>query len=177
MCACAAASRRPSAALAVLLPLAFASRAAGRSHSPIAVMTCPKLSGKRLPGELVQHRLRIERVDVAGAAFHEQEDHALRARRKVSRFGRQLRLDRELGFRREPSPGSAARPASGASRTPRTAHTKISRRVYSGSTCGTPRASSEERRSACGSRHGSLVVWQCFNNRLLFERRDTNPKR
>ena len=43
---------------------------------------------QRLARQLVQQRLGIEQVDVAGPAFHEQEDDVLGSRRMVGRWGR-----------------------------------------------------------------------------------------
>ena len=40
----------------------------------------PIESGMGLPSSFVEQRLRIEQIDVAGSAFHEQQDHRLRRR-------------------------------------------------------------------------------------------------
>ena len=42
-----------------------------------------RAAGQRLAVVLVEHRLRIEAVDLRQAAVHEQEDDALRARRMI----------------------------------------------------------------------------------------------
>src|SRR5205814_8478826 len=51
---------------------------------------------QRLPVVLVEHRLRIEAVDLREAAVHEEEDHALRARRMIepARIERAVLLNR-----------------------------------------------------------------------------------
>ena len=72
----------------------------GESNSPIAVMTRPKLGGDRLAGELVEQRLGIEGIEVARAAFHEEEDDVLR-------LGREVRQSRASGESRGDGFGAA----------------------------------------------------------------------
>ena len=80
----------PQAALAVLFPCPLRGEdgrvelAHRRDHPAEAL-------GHGLPGKLLQGRLWIEEVDVAGAALHEQEDHALGPACLVRRLGRQGR--------------------------------------------------------------------------------------
>ncbi len=59
---------------------------------PIGVMTLPKLAGKWLAVHPRQFRLRIDEIDVARPAFHEEEDDRLGRRREVRLLG-QERID------------------------------------------------------------------------------------
>ncbi len=56
---------------------------------PIAVMGLPKESGIGSPARLVQRRLRIEKIDVAWPAFHEQPDDRFSFWRMMRGLGRQ----------------------------------------------------------------------------------------
>ena len=68
--------RDPQTTLTVLLPGAFAfeQRRLGFTHGGDRRLEACR---QRLTGELVQQRLVIKGVEMAGAAFHEEEDHAL----------------------------------------------------------------------------------------------------
>ena len=76
----------PGAGLTVLFPSAFA------GHQRRAVLAHrrndrAKTFRQRLTRQLVQQRLGIEQIDVAGTAFHEQENDALGSRRMMGRRG------------------------------------------------------------------------------------------
>ena len=75
------------AALAVLLELPRA-RSSGVSPLVNWLTILPKLVGQRLAVVLFERRLGIERVDLARAADHEQEDDRLRLGREVRRLRR-----------------------------------------------------------------------------------------
>jgi hypothetical protein len=68
----------------MLLPLALRGQQRrvrlthGRNH-------IAKTLRQRLPGQLLEFWLGIERVDMAGTALHEQEDHALGPRLMMRR--------------------------------------------------------------------------------------------
>src|SRR5579859_1376597 len=49
---------------------------------------------KLLPLVFLQRRFRIESIDMAGCAYHEEEDHRLGFRREVLRLGRERILAR-----------------------------------------------------------------------------------
>ena len=65
----------PEAALAVLLPLALGLKE-GRAALAHGGDDGLEAGGQRLAGELVQERLGVEGIEMAGAAFHEEEDDA-----------------------------------------------------------------------------------------------------
>ena len=72
----------PQAALPVLLPGAFAleDRRFGLAHRRDRSL---EARGQRLAGEFVQQRLVIKGIEMARAAFHEEEDDALCLRRTM----------------------------------------------------------------------------------------------
>ena len=89
----------PLAALAVLLELPL------RPDDPALVLLAAAAEGLHLHGlavQAVQLRLVVERIDVAGPAVHEQEDHALRLGGEVRLLRRQ-----RIGERAAPSAADA----------------------------------------------------------------------
>ena len=88
---------------------------------PIAVISLPNDAGIGCPASFVELRLRIEQIDVARTAFHEQPDHRFGRRRMVRLAGRQRVLDglsapRALR-RRAGSPARFRQSAAGARKT------------------------------------------------------------
>src|SRR5688572_12637997 len=58
----------------------------------LGAAAAPRVDVDRLAVERVELRLVVERVDLARAAIHEQEDDGLRARREVRRLRRERAL-------------------------------------------------------------------------------------
>ena len=74
----------PLATLAVLLELPLRSDDTSLVFLTTAAL---RLHLDRLTVERIERRLVVERVDVAGAAIHEEEDHALGLRREMRGLG------------------------------------------------------------------------------------------
>ena len=102
----------PQAPLAVLLPLA------GRIHDGAVVLPHRqdhRLESRRhrLAVELLEQRLGIERVEMAGATFHEEEDDGFGSRGNVGSFGGQRAGRREDGSWQQVRKGQAAKAGTG----------------------------------------------------------------
>ena len=82
---CAAANRSPKGRSARAASRCVCSPRSGELNSPIAVMTCPKLSGIGCPASSFSAGLGSNVSMMARPAFHEQKDDALRPRREMRR--------------------------------------------------------------------------------------------
>src|SRR5262249_52265872 len=108
----------PLAALTILLELPLRT-----DDAPLVLVAAAtvRLHGDRLPIQLIELGLVVERIDLAGAAVHEQEDDALRLAtevwllrgERVSGYTRICAIGEETVLRQQAAQGQAGEPSAG----------------------------------------------------------------